>query len=101
MPDDDDIPSGPNESIQQSWDTGVVKATISTLTANLGHNQRTKARLLPVQRKESGAWLTAPPTSSLGLSRKIHSLVEYVPTDQNLQNNRSVRSYFPVKSVLL
>ena len=50
---------------QKSWDIPVVKATIAKLLNDAVPQD--KGRLLTVQRKETGAWLTAPPMSSLGL----------------------------------
>ena len=61
------VPSGPNASRQKAWDTPLVEASLSALMEHSAQDPRSKARLLAVQRKESGAWLTAMPASSLGL----------------------------------
>ena len=57
--------TGLEASKQSSWDAPRVKACFSSLL-DLA-NDKSSARLLAAKRKESGAWLTAPPTSSLGL----------------------------------
>jgi hypothetical protein len=48
---------------QKSWDMPIIKATIAKLLNDAVPQD--KGRLLAVQRKETGAWLTAPPASSL------------------------------------
>ena len=42
-------------------------ASLSALLEHSAQDPRSRARLLAVQRKESNAWLTAMPASSLGL----------------------------------
>ena len=54
-----DAPLGPIASCQKAWDTPLVEASLSALTDNSAQDPQSKARLLAVQRKESGAWLTA------------------------------------------
>ena len=60
-----EAPSGPDVHKQRAWDSPQVKAAFSVLLD--AAIPRDKGRLLAVQRKESGAWLTAPPVTSLGL----------------------------------
>ena len=58
-------PSEANSSKQKAWDRPIIESTFSSLMANC--NPTSKARLLAAQRKESGAWLSAPPVTALGL----------------------------------
>ena len=58
-------PSESDSSKQKAWDTPHVNAAFTRLLE--GATTQVKGRLLAVQRKETGAWLTAPPVSSLGL----------------------------------
>ena len=58
-------PSDTDAMKQKSWDIPIVKATIAKLLNDT--IPQDKGRLLAVQRKETGAWLSAPPVSSLGL----------------------------------
>ena len=58
-------PIGPTATKQRSWDSPIINATVSSLLSSA--NAVDKACLLASQRKESGAWLNAPPVSSLGL----------------------------------
>ena len=51
---------------QKAWDTPRVEA-ISAALLDQSSDAITRARLLAVSRKESGAWLHAIPNSSLGL----------------------------------
>ena len=44
-----------------------MEASSSALMEYSAQDPKSKAKLLAVQRKESGAWLTAMPASSLGL----------------------------------
>ena len=60
-----DPPTGRSMSIQKAWDRPVVGAFASSLIS--GADSINKARLLATQQKESGAWLSAPPVSALGL----------------------------------
>ena len=60
-----EAPSGPDVHKQKAWDSPQVKAAFSVLLD--AAIPRDKGRLLAVQRRESGAWLTAPPVASLGL----------------------------------
>ena len=60
-----DAPSGQDSHRQKALDTLHVKAAMESLLSQA--IPEAKGRLLAVQRKESGAWLTAPPVSSLGL----------------------------------
>ena len=60
-----DPPTGRSMSIQKAWDRPVVGAFASSLIS--GADSINKARLLASQQKESGAWLSAPPVSALGL----------------------------------
>ena len=54
-----------DSSKQKAWDMPHVSAAFTRLLE--GATPQAKGRLLAVQRKETGAWLTAPPVSSLGL----------------------------------
>ena len=58
-------PSGPTAYCQKAWDSTVVTSLFKSLSD--GSDPKSKAQLLAAQKKESGAWLTAPPISSLGL----------------------------------
>lgn len=60
-----DPPSDPDSSKQRAWDAPRVKAAFAKFLE--GCTPQDTGRLLAVQRKETGAWLTAPPVSSLGL----------------------------------
>ena len=60
-----DPPSDPDSSKQRAWDAPHVKAAFAKLLE--GSTPQDTGRLLAVQRRETGAWLTAPPVSSLGL----------------------------------
>ena len=61
-----DPPCGLEASSQKAWDVPVVKGSFSSLIAH-SQDSRGRARLLACSQKESGAWLTAPPISALGL----------------------------------
>jgi hypothetical protein len=60
-----DAPTGTDASRQKAWDGPVVEAQLISLYSDV--TPKSKARLHAAQRKESGAWLNAPPISSLGL----------------------------------
>ena len=64
-PIDTPVPSGSAARIQKSWDQPIVEAQYSSLLS--GASPKNKARLLVAGRKESGAWLNAPPVTALGL----------------------------------
>ena len=61
-----EIPPEQSRGNQKVWDTPVVSKVFSDLMDNSGVNPETKARLLAVSSKESGAWLNALPSPSLG-----------------------------------
>ena len=61
----EDPPSGVDAFKQKNWDSVHVEATFSSLLTTA--NGTTRGRLLASQRREAGAWLGAPPISSLGL----------------------------------
>ena len=52
---------------QKTWDSVVVESCFSRLLNQPAANPRERAWLQACSQKESGAWLTAPPISSLGL----------------------------------
>ena len=60
-----DPPPGVDAFKQKNWDSVHVEATFSSLLTTA--NGTTRGRLLASQRREAGAWLSAPPISSLGL----------------------------------
>ena len=60
-----DPPLGSSAGSQKAWVTPIVDAAVHSLTSSADSTSR--ARLLAAQQKESGAWLSAPPISSLGL----------------------------------
>ena len=60
-----DPPSGRCAVIQKEWDKQVVAHTFSCLLSNA--DPTSKARLQAAHQKESGAWISAPPISALGL----------------------------------
>ena len=61
-------PSGSDASHQSVWDSPRVQSCLSSLLDKASSDPISSARLLAATKKESGAWLTAPPpTSSLGL----------------------------------
>ena len=59
-------PTGENSHLQRAWDKPKVDATFKRLL-NDAQDPSTRARLLAVSTKESGAWLNAPPLSTIGL----------------------------------
>ena len=58
-------PTEDNAAKQRCWDFPVIEATFNNLL--LRSEQKSRARLLACKQKESGAWLTAPPISAVGL----------------------------------
>ena len=58
-------PTGSNISVQKAWDNPHIEASFNSLL--VGADPPSKSRLLASQRRESGAWLCAPPVSALGL----------------------------------
>ena len=58
-------PTGRDRYIQKAWDRPVAEVSAASLFS--GADATTRARLLASQQKESGAWLSAPPVSALGL----------------------------------
>ena len=62
-----DPPSGGSVSKQKAWDTPIVDGQFSSLLAINSDSPAALARLHASCQKESGAWLTAPPVSALGL----------------------------------
>ena len=60
-----DPPTGAEAILQRNWDGPVVKSHFNSLLSSA--DPKGKTRLLACQQKESGAWLSAPPTSALGL----------------------------------
>ena len=63
---DEPPPSNPASHHQKAWDAPCIRATYDTLLDE-SPDASTRARLLAVATKESGAWLSALPVSSLGL----------------------------------
>ena len=63
---DNPPPTGTAACSQKTWDTSVVSTTAESLLES-APDDITRARLLAVSTKESGAWLHALPISSLGL----------------------------------
>ena len=63
---DNPPPSGAAAHIQKTWDAYKVSSSIDSLLQN-APNDLARARLLAVSAEESGAWLNALPSSSLGL----------------------------------
>ena len=59
-------PVAPTSCQQKAWDSPRVTATAVALL-EAAPDQTTRARLLATRRRESGAWLQAPPMSALGL----------------------------------
>ena len=59
-------PSDPSSSQQKEWDRPQVLSRFDSLLRK-AHDPISRARLLGSASKESGAWLNAPPVSSLGL----------------------------------
>ena len=60
------LPTGSTSHRQKEWDIPRVKAMEKVLLDN-APDARSRARLLSASTKESGAWLNAIPSSSLGL----------------------------------
>ena len=60
-----DPPTGAEAILQRNWDGPVVKSHFNSLLSSA--DPKGKTRLLACQQKESGDWLSAPPTSALGL----------------------------------
>ena len=63
---DETPPPGSVSHRQKAWDSPVISATYDSLL-DASPDSNTRARLLAVATKESGAWLSAPPISSVGL----------------------------------
>ena len=63
---DEPPPSNPASHHQKAWDAPCIRATYDTLLDE-SPDASTRARLLAVATKESAAWLSALPVSSLGL----------------------------------
>ena len=59
-------PDSPGNVHQRSWDQPRVQAALDGLP-DAAMDPKDRARLLAASTKESGAWLNAPPISSLGL----------------------------------
>ena len=59
-------PSSPNKAKQRAWDLPKVQASYELLI-NTSQSPVARARLLGAASREAGAWLNAPPVSSLGL----------------------------------
>ena len=59
-------PVSPGNIHQRSWDQPRVQATLDGLL-DATNGPKDRARLLAASTKESGAWLNAPPITSLGL----------------------------------
>ena len=59
-------PSPPASFVQKEWDTPRVEERVAFLLAQAS-DAKSRARLLAVSTKESGAWLKVMPISSLGL----------------------------------
>ena len=60
-----DPPSGLNACRQKCWDSPIIQGQFASLLD--GADLVSRARLLASQQKEAGAWLNAPPITSLGL----------------------------------
>jgi hypothetical protein len=67
-------PSGNSAIKQKAWDTPLVDGQFALLLSLSSANPAAKARLLAAQQKESGAWLTAPPLTALGLRLSNESI---------------------------
>ena len=63
---DEPAPTGTPSHRQKAWDAPQIRATYEALL-EASPDESTRARLLAVATKESGAWLDALPVSSLGL----------------------------------
>ena len=66
LPEDILPPTGISQKKQKSWDKPRVDQVFQSLLLNCC-DERSKARLLAACSSQSGAWLNAPPVSSLGL----------------------------------
>ena len=64
LPPDTPLPPSPNR--QKSWDKPRVEVLFDSLLRRCSDHE-SRARLLAAGSRESGAWLNAPPVSSLGL----------------------------------
>lgn len=53
--------------VQQSWSSQIVENKLANLFASLDDDACQKARLLAASEEESGLWLSASPSFSLGL----------------------------------
>ena len=60
-------PTSPPDVHQRAWDDAQISAILNSLLEKATDPAASRARLLGVSTKESGAWLNAPPVSSLGL----------------------------------
>ena len=71
LPEDTPVPSAVN--CQKSWDEPVVQHMFDILLEHCT-NEISRSRLLGAGSFESGAWLNAPPISSLGLHMPIEAI---------------------------
>ena len=60
-------PTGLPATTQKAWDLPVIEECFATILNHQCSDPRDLARLRACSQKESGAWLTAPPISALGL----------------------------------
>ena len=60
-------------SCQKYWDAEVVKASFQSFLTD--SDPKASTRFLAAKREESGAWLTAPPLSFIGL-RMVNETIQ-------------------------
>ena len=66
LPEDTSLPTGSSRHKQKSWDKPRVEQLYHSILSNC-EDEISSARVLAAASSHSGAWLNAPPVSSLGL----------------------------------
>ena len=78
----------------RNWDGPIVKGHFNSLLS--AADTRGKAHLLAGQQKEAGAWLSAPPTSSLGLCMENSTIQVAVGLSLGAPHSRHSRAPWPL-----
>ena len=84
-------PVGCDATKQRAWDAPLVESAVTSLLSSA--DDASKGRLLASKRKESGAWFSAPPVSSLGLQMDDDTVRIAVGKVANLAETRKKHLY--------